>query len=87
MRKSLTYKIFVYLSDIRTSGLNTTVSGTYKEDKLCMILSGTQKWFGNTHACKPTHAQYACVFIFYDQETRCTNLKLFVTMGLFTCVL
>ena len=49
--KSLTYKILVYLSNIRTSGLNTTVSSTYKQDELCMFLSGTQKWFRDTHAC------------------------------------
>ena len=46
--KSLTYRILVYLSNI---GLNTTVSSTYKQDELCMLLSDTQKWFGDTHAC------------------------------------
>ena len=46
--KSLTYKILVYLSNI---GLNTTVSSTYKQDELCMLLSDTQKWFGDTHVC------------------------------------
>ena len=82
--KSLTYRILVYLSNI---GLNTTVSSTYKQDELCMLLSGTQKWFGDTHVCMHVSIACMCMHTLSPQETRCTSLKLFVTMGLFTCAL
>ena len=34
-----------------------------------------------------THMSCMCMHTLSPQETRCTSLKLFVTMGLFTCAL